>query len=81
MVLHHILEVIHDEVTSAVKRARKHALTQAYVIFRMQQGDIIIDVQKLFTCSKKDKLNINVLKCLYRSWKLKVAAISKSKGF
>ena len=43
-----ILEVTH-EGTSDVKRARKYALIQEYELFRMQVGEIIVDVQKRFT--------------------------------
>jgi len=43
-----ILEVT-NESTTDVKRARKHALIQEYELFRMQQGESIVDVQKRFT--------------------------------
>jgi len=43
-----ILEVTHEGTTD-VKRARKHALIQEYELFRMQQGETIVDVQKRFT--------------------------------
>jgi len=43
-----ILEVTH-EGTNDVKRARKHALIQKYELFKMQKGETISDVQKLFS--------------------------------
>jgi len=39
-----ILEVTH-EGKNDFKRARKHALIQEYELFRIQQGELIIDVQ------------------------------------
>jgi len=73
-----------------VKRARKHALIQEYELFRMQKGETIFDVQKHFSyivnhvmslgkSFDKEELNIKILKCLDRSWKTKVTAISESK--
>jgi len=44
----YILEVTH-EGTSDVKRARKLTLIQEYELFRMQPGEIIIDMLKNFT--------------------------------
>jgi len=38
-----ILEVTHEGTTD-VKRARKHALTQEYEMFRMLKGETISDV-------------------------------------
>jgi len=84
-----ILEVTH-EATTDVKRARKHALIQEYELFRMQQGESIVDLQKRFTHIvnhliglgkqfDKEELNIKILKCLDRSWQPKVTAISESK--
>jgi len=43
-----ILEVTH-EGTNDVKRARKQALIQEYEMFRMQQGELIVDVHKRFS--------------------------------
>jgi len=84
-----VLEVTH-EGTNDVKRARKHALIQEYVLFKMQQGESIADVQKRFTHIvnhlmslgkefDKKELNIKLLKCLDRSWQPKVTAISENK--
>jgi len=42
-----ILEVTHEGTTD-VKRVRKHALIQEYELFRMQKGESICDVQKIF---------------------------------
>jgi len=85
----YVLEVTHEE-TNDVKRARKCALIQEYELFKMQQGEFIVEVQKRFTHIvnhlmglgkefDKEELNIKVLKCLDRSWQLKVTAISESK--
>jgi len=84
-----ILEVTHEGTTD-VKRARKHALIQEYELFRMQQGESIIGVQKRFTHIvnhliglgkqfDKEELNIKILKCLDRSWQPKVTAILESR--
>jgi len=73
-----------------VKRARKHALIQEYDMFKMQQGESIVEVQKRFTKIvnhliglgeefDKEELNIKVLKCLDRSWQPKVTTISESR--
>jgi len=43
-----VLEVTH-EGTNDVKRVRKHALIQEYELFKMQQGESIVEVQKSFT--------------------------------
>ena len=84
-----VLEVTH-EGTEDVKRSIKHSLIQEYELFRMQPEESITDVQKRFTHIvnhltglgkefDKEELNIKVLKCLDRSWKPKVTAISKSR--
>jgi len=83
-----ILEVTHEGTTN-VKRARKHALIQEYELFRMQQGETIVDVQKQFNnivnhliALKKQfdkELNLKILKCVDRSWQPKVTAISKTR--
>jgi len=84
-----ILEVTHKR-TIDVKRARKHALIQEYEMFRMLKGETISDVQKRFThivnhlislskIFEREELNINILKCLDRSWQPKVTAIFESK--
>ncbi|XP_068500110.1 uncharacterized protein [Phaseolus vulgaris] len=84
-----ILEVTHEGTTD-VKRARKHALIQQYEMFRMLKGETISDVQKRFThivnhlisfgkIFEKEELKIKILKCLDRSWQLKVTAIFESK--
>jgi len=84
-----ILEVTHEGTTD-VKRACKHALIQEYELFRMQQGETIVDVQKRFTHIfnhliglgkqfDKEELNIKILKCLERSWQPKVTAISETR--
>jgi len=84
-----ILEVTH-EGTNDVKRARKHALIQEYELFRMQQGEAIVDVQKRFTHIinhliglgkqfDEEELNIKILKCLDRSWQPKVTTISETR--
>jgi len=73
-----ILEVTHEGTTD-VKQARKNALIQEYELFRMHQGESIVDVQKRFTHIvnhfiglgkqfDKEELNIKILKCLDRSW-------------
>jgi len=65
-------------------------LIQEYELFKMQQGESIVDVQKRFTHIvnhliglrkqfDKQKLNIKILKCLDRSWQPKVTAISESR--
>ena len=80
-----VLEVTH-EGTNDVKKARKHALVQEYELFKIQQGESIVKVQKRFTHIvnhliglgkefDKEDLNIKVLKCLNRSWKPKVMTI------
>ena len=80
-----VLEVTH-EGTNDVKRARKHALIQEYELFKMKQGESIVDVQKRFTHIvnylmglgkefDKEELNIKVMKCLDRSWQPKVMTI------
>ena len=72
------------------KRSRKHSLIQEYELFRMQPEETIADVQKRFThivnhltglgkVFDKEENNIKVLKCLDRSWKSKVTAISESR--
>jgi len=84
-----ILEVTY-EATTDVKRARKHALIQEYEMFRMLKGETISDVQKRFThivnnlinfgkIFEREELNINILKCLDKSWQPKVTAIFESK--
>ena len=84
-----VLEVTH-EGTNDVKRARKHALIQEYELFKMKQGESTTNVQKRFTHIvnhllglgkefEKEELNIKVLKCLDRSWKPKVMAISETR--
>jgi len=40
-----VLEVTY-EGTNDVKRSRKHALIQEYELFKMQQGESIVEVQK-----------------------------------
>ena len=76
--------------TNDVKRARKHALIQEYELFKMKQRESITDVQKRFTHIvnhlmglgkefDKEELNIKVLKCLDRSWQLKVTIISETR--
>jgi len=70
-----------------MKRARKHALIQEYEMFRMLKGENISDVQKRFThivnhliilgkIFEREELNINILKCLDRSWQPNVTTIS-----
>jgi len=65
-------------------------LIQEYELFKMQQSELITEVQKRFTnivnyliglgkYFDNEELNIKVLKCLDRSWKPKVMAISKSR--
>jgi len=72
-----ILEVTH-EGTNDVKMARKHALIQEYEMFRMQKGETISKVQKIFSQIvnhlmslgknfEKEELNIKILKCLDRT--------------
>jgi len=84
-----VLEVTY-EGTNDVKRAMKHALVQEYELFKMQQGESIVEVQKSFTHIanhlislgkefNKEELNIKVLKCLDRSWQPKVTIISQSR--
>ena len=84
-----ILEVTH-EGTNDVKRARKHALIQEYELFRMQQGESIVDVQQRFTHIvnhlirlgkqfDKEELNIKIFKCLDRSWQPKLTTISETR--
>jgi len=81
-----ILE-ISREGTNDVKRERKHAFIQEYEMFRMQKGETISKVQKRFShivnhlmslgnTFEKEELNIKILKCLDRTWKLKVTTIS-----
>jgi len=83
------LEVTH-EGTNDVKRARKHTLIHEYEMFRMLKGESIAEVQKRFThiinhlmilgkTFDKEELNINILKCLDRTWQPKVTTISESK--
>jgi len=83
------LEVNH-EGTNKVKRARKHTLIQEYEMFIMLKGEAIAEVQKRFThiinhlmsldkTFEKEELNIKILKCLDKSWKPKLTAISESK--
>ena len=73
-----------------MKRARKHALIQEYKLFKMQQRESIVEVQKRFTHIvyhliglgkefDKEELDIKVLKCLHKSWQPKVTTISKSR--
>ena len=73
-----ILEVTR-EGKNDVKRARKHALIQEYEMFRMQKGEKISEVQKIFSnivnhlmslgkTFEKEELNIKILKCLDRTW-------------
>ncbi|XP_068498154.1 uncharacterized protein [Phaseolus vulgaris] len=73
-----ILEVTHEGTTD-VKRARKHPLIQEYELFRMQKGESIWDVQNRFShivnhlislgkTFDEEELNINILKCLERTW-------------
>jgi len=84
-----ILEVTHEGTTD-VKRTRKHVLIQEYEVFRMRQGESIVDVQKIFTHIvnhliglgkqfDKEELNIKILKCLDRTWQPKVTAISETR--
>jgi len=84
-----ILEVTHEGATD-VKRARKHALIQEYEMFMVLKGETIGHVRKRFThivnhlinlgkIFERDELNINILKCLDRSWQPKVTSISESK--
>jgi len=84
-----ILEVTHEGTTD-IKRARKHALIQEYELFKMQQGESIVDVYKRFTNIvnhlirlgkqfDKKELNIKILKCLDKSWQPKVTTISESR--
>jgi len=78
------------EGTNDVKRARKHALIQEYELFKMHQGEPIVDVQKRFNHIvnhlmglgkefDKEELNIKVLKYRDRSWQPKVTTISKTR--
>ena len=78
------------EGTNDVKRARKHALIQKYELFKMKQGESVVDVQKRFTHIvnhlmglgkefNKEELNIKVLKCLDRSWQPKVTTILETR--
>jgi len=76
--------------TTDVKQTRKHVLIQEYEVFRMRQGESIVDVQKIFTHIvnhliglgkqfDKEELNIKILKCLDRTWQPKVTAISETR--
>ncbi|KAL2325878.1 hypothetical protein Fmac_024936 [Flemingia macrophylla] len=67
------------EGTPEVRRARKNALIQEYEMFRMGQGETIMDVQKRFThivnnlkgLGKKfdeEEVNVKILKSLNRKW-------------
>jgi len=69
-----VLEVTH-EGTNDVKRARKHSLIQKYELFKMQQGESIVEIQKRFIHIvhyliglseefDKEELKFKVLKCL-----------------
>jgi len=62
-------------------------MIQEYELFKMQQGETIIEVQERFTHIinhlvglgkdfDKEELKIKVLKCPDRSWQPKVMAIS-----
>jgi len=84
-----MLEVTH-EGTKDVKRERKHALIKQSELFKIQQGDSIVEVQKRFIYIvnhlvgfgkefDKGELNIKVLKCIHRSWLPKVTTISESR--
>ena len=84
-----ILEVTHER-TIDVKKTRKHSLIQEFELFRTQQGETIVDVQKRFTHIvnhligqgkqfDREELNIKILKCLDRSWQPKVTAILETR--
>ena len=84
------LRVTH-EGTDDVRRARRNTLIQEYEMFRMKQGETIVDVQKRFThivnhliglgkSFDNDELNIKILKSLDRTWQPKVTAISESQN-
>ncbi|KAL2319838.1 hypothetical protein Fmac_028807 [Flemingia macrophylla] len=73
-----LIKVTH-EGTPEVRRARKNALIQEYEMFRMLQGETIMDVQKRFThivnnlkgLGKKfdeEEVNVKILKSLNRKW-------------
>ncbi|KAL2347698.1 hypothetical protein Fmac_001698 [Flemingia macrophylla] len=85
-----LIKVTH-EGTPEVRRARKNALIQEYEMFRMSQGEIIMDVQKRFThivnnlkgLDKKfdeEEVNVKILKSLNRKWQPTVTAITESKN-
>lgn len=74
-----------------VKRSKLNTISQEYNMFRMQPGEIILDLQKRFShlsnnlmaLGKKftnDDLNIKVLISLTRAWQPKVIAISEKKS-
>ena len=73
-----------------MKRARNHALVQEYEMFRMPNGETIVEVQKRFIhivnhpmslgkMFEKEELNIKILKCFDRSWQPEVTTIFESK--
>jgi len=73
-----VLEITH-EGTNDAKRARKHVLIQEYELFKIQQGESIVEVQKrsthianhIISLGKefdKEEINIKFLKSLNRSW-------------
>nr|KYP47208.1 hypothetical protein KK1_031150 [Cajanus cajan] len=83
------LKVTH-EGTNDVKRSRRNTFTHEYELFRMNQNEIIQDMQKRFThiinhlaslgkvFPNEDLIN-KVLRCLSREWKSKVTAIAELK--
>ena len=79
------------EGTVEVKRSRLNTLSQEYELFRMQSGEIILDLQKRFVhltnhlsvlgkTLMNDELNLKVLRSLTREWQPKVTAILEKKS-
>ncbi|XP_050877803.1 uncharacterized protein LOC127081601 [Lathyrus oleraceus] len=79
------------EGTAEVKRSRLNTLSQEYELFRMQPGESILDLQKIFVhltnhlkalgkTLSNDELNLKVLRSLTREWQPKVTAISEEKS-
>lgn len=84
------LQITH-EGTDEVKRSRLNALSQEYELFRMMQGESIVDMQKRFThlinhlmalgkTYTVAELNMKILRSLTREWQPKVTAISEKKS-
>jgi len=82
------LQVTHEGTTD-VKRSRINTLTHEYELFRINQYEIIQDMQKRFTqivnhlaslgkiFPNEDLIN-KVLRCLSRQWQPKVTTITES---